>query len=140
MDMQLTAEMSSSLIDGLAQTVPFRFVDRVLYLDEQRVITELYGRDQPLKFVAGTDVDTYVMLEYAAQSSGLILRAQKQGQRGVIASFQQVERTSLHQVQFPIRLESRLVEARKPMYSFEFAVFASEELIVQGAISIFIGG
>lgn len=138
--MKLSDELSTLYIEGLAQTAPFRFVDKVLYLDETQVITELYGSDNPYKFADASQVETYVMLEYAAQSSGLILRDKKRGQRGVIASFQQVERKSYQQVRFPVRLESRLVEERRPVYSFEFGVFAGDELMVQGTISIFIGG
>jgi hypothetical protein len=136
----LTEDESNICINGLAQHMPFRFVDRVLTLSPTHIVTELQQGQLSFKFIQGDEIDTYVMLEYAAQSSGMLLRDKKEKQRGVIASFNKVERFVYTPVAFPIRLESTLMEQRHPMYTFDFKVLSNDELIVKGTTSIFIGG
>jgi hypothetical protein len=140
--MEVCAAESSRLIDGLAQAAPFRFVDRVRYLDEVRVVTELLqGRCMPERFADATWVDTYAVLEFAAQSSGLVLRGRKKnGARGVIASFRGVERKVREALRLPLRLESRLVNERWTSYEFDFQVYSGAELAVTGSIGIVISG
>ena len=138
--MNLNAHESNNCVNGLAQTVPFRFVDRVLWMSENKITTELHQGGLPNRFTQKDQVDTYVMLEYVAQSSGLLLKDKKEQQRGVIASFNNVERMVFEDVDFPIRLESVLVEERAPIYTFDFKVFSDSHLIVRGTTSIFIGG
>jgi len=136
----MTEYESDSYIDGLAQAVPFRFVDRVVSISNNQIVTELNAGGLPFKFTQEAHADTYVLLEYAAQSSGMLLRDKKEKQRGVIASFKKVERFVYEPVSFPIRLESELVEQRHPMYTFDFQTFSNNELIVRGTTSIYIGG
>src|SRR5262249_37186694 len=130
--MELCEPESARLIDGLAQTAPFRFVDRVHYLDEVRVVTELlHGRCLPERFADAIEVDTYTVLEFAAQSSGLVLRGRKkEGSRGVIASFRGVEHKTRDVLHLPLRLESRLVSERWNLYEFDFQVHSGEQLAV----------
>ena len=138
--MDLCETESARLIDGLAQAPPFRFVDRVHYLEAGRVVTELREHPMPGRFVDAVRVDTYAVLEFAAQSSGLILRdRKKQGGRGVIASFRGVERKTAEELRLPLRLESRLVDERWSLYEFEFQVHSQAELAMVGSIGIVIG-
>ena len=109
-------------------------------MSDDKVVTELNSGGLPNRFTQQNYVDTYVMLEYVAQSSGLLLRDKKDQKRGVIASFKKVERLVFSEAAFPIRLESILVEQRAPMYTFDFQVFADDQVIVRGTTSIFIGG
>ena len=137
--MEVSEGASDSYIEGLAQTVPFRFVDRVSFLDESRAVTELRSDIMPSRFADPQSVDTYVILEFAAQSSGLILRGRKQqGGRGVIASLSGVEHKKCGKVDFPLRLESRLVEERSPLFQFTFQVHAGSQLVFIGNVGIFI--
>ncbi len=138
--MNLSPEESSYYINSLAQAAPFQFVDRVVWMSKDKVITELNSGGLPNRFTQQNYVDTYVMLEYVAQSSGLLLKEKKDQQRGVIASFKNVERLVFTETAFPIRLESTLVEERAPMYTFYFQVFADDQVIVRGTTRIFIGG
>ena len=140
--MEVCEAESARLIDGLAQTAPFRFVDRVRYLDEVRVMTELLqGRCMPERFADSTSVDTYAVLEFAAQSSGLVLRGRKKdGSRGVIASFRGVEHKIREALHLPLRLESRLVSERWTLYEFDFQVHSGEQLAVIGSVGIVISG
>lgn len=138
--MEMNQDESTRCIDGLAQTAPFRFVDRVLFLDETRVEAELHGRGLPDRFAEQDQADLYVILEFAAQSSGLVLRGRKnKGARGVIASFRGVENKATGPIRFPLRIESRLVDERWSMYEFDFRVHTDSELTVTGNIGIFIG-
>lgn len=140
--MEVCEAESARLIDGLAQAAPFRFVDRVRYLDEVRVVTELlHGRSMPERFADAMWVDTYAVLEFAAQSSGLVLRGRKKdGSRGVIASFRGVERKIREALRLPLRLESRLVNERWTLYEFDFQVHSGAELAVIGSVGIVISG
>ncbi len=132
-------EASASYIDGLAQAVPFRFVDRVCFLDDSRAVTELQAHGRPHRFVDVEQLGTYAILEFAAQSSGLILRSRKQaGGRGVIASFRGVERKKYAKLEFPLRLESRIVEERSPLFEFSFEVHEGSQLVFVGNVGIFI--
>ena len=138
--MELCQAESTRLIEGLAQEKPFRFVDRVCYLDETRVVTELHGQEMPLRFVDASGVDTYAVLEFAAQSSGLLLRSRKKdGARGVIASFRGVECKNSDALRLPLRLESQLVGERWTMFEFDFQVYGGAELALVGSIGIVIG-
>ena len=65
------------LIDGLSQQAPFRYVDRIISISDESVEAELTASILPDRFVATAVVDTYVMLEFAAQASGLILSKKK---------------------------------------------------------------
>lgn len=137
--MEVSEEASEGYIDGLAQAVPFRFVDRVRFLDDSRAVTELRARVMPYRFADVEQVDTYSILEFAAQSSGLILRGRKhEGGRGVITSFTGVERKTREKLRFPLRLESRLVEDRWPLFGFSFQVHEASELVFVGNVGIFI--
>jgi hypothetical protein len=137
--MEVSEEASECYIDDLAQAVPFRFVDRVRFLDDSRAVTELRACVMPYRFVDLEQVDTYAILEFAAQSSGLILRGRKkEGGRGVITSFTRVERKKCEKLDFPLRLESRLVEDRRPLFEFSFQVHAGSELVFVGNVGIFI--
>jgi len=136
----MSKEESNLYIEGLAQAAPFKFIDRVVWMSDDKVVTELNSGGLPNRFTQQNYVDTYVMLEYVAQSSGLLLRDKKDQKRGVIASFKKVERLVFSEAAFPIRLESILVEQRAPMYTFDFQVFADDQVIVRGTTSIFIGG
>ncbi len=138
--MELGEEASARCIAGLAQAAPFRFVDRVRFLDDTRVVTELHGQGLPHRFVDADEVETWTVLEFAAQSSGLVLRDRKKaGARGVIASFRGVERRSDEALRFPLRLESTLVDDRGPLYGFDFEVHSTAGLAVVGNIVIHIG-
>ncbi|MDR2012140.1 MAG: hypothetical protein LBQ20_03680 [Rhodanobacter sp.] len=140
--MEVGEAESARLIDGLAQTAPFRFVDRVRYLDEVRVVTEfLHGRCLPERFADALWVDTYAVLEFAAQSSGLVLRdRKKEGSHGVIASFRGIEHKIREALRLPLRLESRLVSERSTLYEFDFQVYSEEQLAVIGSVGIVISG
>lgn len=140
--MEVCETESARLIEGLAQTAPFRFVDRVRYLDEVRVVTELlHGRCMPERFADAILVDTYAVLEFAAQSSGLVLRGRKKpGSRGVIASFRGIEQKTRETLRFPLRLESRLVSERYTLYEFDFQVHSQAQLAVTGSVGIVISG
>lgn len=138
--MEMSLAESERCIDGLAQTAPFRFVDRVCYLDEERVVAELHGRNMPDRFVDAAGVDAYAVLEFAAQSSGLVLRGRKtNGARGVIASFRGVEWKTREPLRLPLRLESRLVDERWTRFEFDFRVYSEQVLGVVGSIGIVIG-
>ena len=140
--MEVCETESARLIDGLAQTAPFRFVDRVRYLDDVCVVTELLqGRSMPERFADAVAVDTYAVLEFAAQSSGLVLRSRKKdGSRGVIASFRGIEQKTREALRFPLRLESRLVSERYTLYEFDFQVHSGAQLAVTGSVGIVISG
>ncbi len=139
-DMELSLEDSERCIDGLAQAMPFRFVDRVHYLDETRVVTEMHGRSMPERFMDAACVDAYAVLEFVAQSSGLVLRGRKKsGARGVIASFRGVEWKTREPLRLPLRMESRLVDERWTRFEFDFRVDSEEVLAVVGSIGIVIG-
>jgi hypothetical protein len=136
--MQLSETTSDCYIDGLAQAAPFRFVDRVCFLDDSRAVTELRACGMPRRFVAPEQVDTYTILEFAAQSSGLILRGRKEGGgRGVITSLKG-ERKKSGEIEFPLQLEARLVEERGPLFGFSFQVHAGSDLVFVGSVGIFI--
>lgn len=138
--MHVSEAESARLIDGLAQAVPFRFVDRVCYLGAARVVTELHERGMPLRFEDVGGGDTYMVLEYAAQSSGLILRNRKKpGSRSLIASFRGVQRKTLGPLRWPLRLESRLVGESWTLFEFDFEVYGGAELALVGSIGIVIG-
>jgi predicted hotdog family 3-hydroxylacyl-ACP dehydratase len=127
-------------IEELAQKPPFRFVDRIVHLDESSVVTELHGWEMPGRFADAQQVEMYVVLELAAQSSGLVLRDRKKaGARGVIASFRDVERTADRELTYPLRLASRLVDERWTMFGFDFEVYSGEGLAMVGNVGIFIG-
>jgi len=136
--MQVSETASECYIEGLTQIVPFRFVDRVHFLNDSRAVTELSARAMPYRFVAPGQVDTYAILEFAAQSSGLILRGRKKGGgRGVITSLTG-ERKKCGEIELPLRLESRLVEERYSLFEFSFQVHAGLELVFVGSVGIFI--
>lgn len=138
--MELSQAQSASLIDGLAQAAPFRFIDRVCFLDDERVVTELHRQDMPQRFADADALETYAALEFAAQSSGLLLRGRKlAGARGVIASFRGIEAQSGVPLRLPLRLESRLVSARWTLFEFDFAVYVESQLALVGNIGIVIG-
>jgi hypothetical protein len=139
--MEVSEQESARYIEELAQAVPFKFVDRIIFLNDSCVVTELHSRGLPHRFADATEVDTFGVLEFAAQSSGLILRERKKpGQRGVISSFQNVERKQNSALQFPLRLESQLIDERWSFFEFRFKVLSGAELAVEGNINIFIGG
>jgi hypothetical protein len=136
--MDVSEEASERYINALAQAAPFRFVDRVHFLDDVRVVTELRASGMPNRFVDPEQVDTYTILEFAAQSSGLILSGRKKaGGRGVITSFTGVEQKCA-KLEFPFRLESLLVEERSPLFEFKFKVHAGTKLAFVGGVGIFI--
>ena len=138
--MELTLDESTRCIERLAQAVPFRFVDRVRYLDQARVVTELHGYGMPGRFADTDCADAYAVLEFAAQSSGLILRGRKkEGTRGVISSFRSVEWKTRDALGFPLSLESRLVDERWMLFEFDFTVHSGTQLAVTGNIGIVIG-
>jgi hypothetical protein len=138
--MEVCEEESARYIDELAQGLPFKFVDRVRFLNEFCVVAELHGKGMPYRFADAAQVDTYAILEFAAQSSGLVLRGRKlSGRRGVISSFQDVERKKNGALHFPLRLESALVDERLSFFQFDFKVHSDSEIAVVGSISIFIG-
>lgn len=139
--MEVSEEKSARYIDELAQKVPFKFVDRIVFLDESSVVTELHGKGLPYRFADAAQVDTFGVLEFVAQSSGLILRERKTpGRRGVISSFQNVERKQDIPLEFPLRLESQLIDERWSFFEFRFKVLSKAELAFEGNINIFIGG
>jgi len=132
---------SQACIDGLAQTVPFRFVDRVRFLDDCRVVTEIHARAMPHRYVSPEQADTYAILEFAAQSSGLILRGMKTN-RGAGRSFIRSlsgERKTHGEIEFPLQLESRLVQERWTLFEFSFQVHAGSELVFTGSVGIMMG-
>ena len=136
--MEVSEQASESYIRELAQAVPFRFVDRVRFLDESRAVTELRLLALPHRFVDPEQVETYAMLEFAAQSSGMILRGRKkEGGRGVITSLSG-KRKTWERLEFPLQLESCLVEARSPLFDFRFQVHAGSALVFVGTVGIFI--
>ena len=138
--MELTLDESNRCIERLAQAVPFRFVDRVRYLDGAHVVTELHTQSMPERFADAASVDAYAVLEFAAQSSGLILRGRKkEGARGLIASFRSVQWKTHDALCFPLSLESRLVDERWMLFEFDFQVHSGTELAVIGSIGIVIG-
>jgi hypothetical protein len=138
--MLVSEAASKRYIGGLAQTIPFRFVDRVRFLDDSRVVTDLCSRALPHRFVAPGQVDTYVILEFAAQSCGLILRGRKksQGGRGFIASLTG-ERRNRGGIELPLQLDAHLVEERWARFEFRFQVHSGTELVFVGSVGIFIG-
>lgn len=136
--MEVSEQASESFIRDLAQTAPFRFIDRVRFLDDSRAVTELRWVPLPHRFVDPEQVETYAILEFAAQSSGLILRGRKKaGGRGVITSLTGKRKTP-EKLEFPLRLESCLVEERSPLFEFSFQVHAGAELVFVGTVGIFI--
>jgi hypothetical protein len=138
--MEVSEEESVRCIDELAQGLPFKFVDKVCFLNESCVVTELHGRGMPYRFADTAQADTYAILEFAAQSSGLVLRNRKlSGRRGVISSFQDVQRKKSGVLYFPLRLESTLVDQRWSFFEFHFKVYSDSDIAVVGGISIFIG-
>lgn len=136
--MQLNTEASQKYIADLAQTAPFRFIDRVSYLDDLRVVTELHLRTLPHRFVDPDEIETYAIFEFAAQSSGLILHGRKKaGGRGFITSLSG-RREAHSSLEFPLQLESCLVEDSSPLFQFRFRVHDASALVFVGTVGIFI--
>jgi len=125
------------LIDGLSQQAPFRYVDRIISISDESVEAELTASILPDRFVATAVVDTYVMLEFAAQASGLIL-SKKKNQRGLVSSFNNIERVLFNEIHFPISIRSSLISARAPFYIFRFGIYVNNTLVFKGEVSIFL--
>ncbi len=124
---------------SLAQKPPFQFVDHIISLDNDKIVAEFCGGLLPHHFIADRNVEGYVILEFAAQASGILIADRKRGGRGVISSFRDVTMKDLAGATYPIMVESRIIECRSPMYSFEFSIFAQTVNIASGIINIFTG-
>lgn len=126
-------------VASLAQHPPFRMVDRIVTMNECTVTTALEAITSTPRFVHTSRINTYVMLEMAAQTSGLLISHAKKKGRGVISSFEDIKRHVYKDVQYPIQLCSKIVGERPPFYTFEFQVKSNETLVLTGIVTIFVG-
>ncbi|OIN53998.1 hypothetical protein [Pseudomonas costantinii] len=141
-EMHMDELESAARISALAQGIPFRFIDRVRFLDRERVITELHRQPMPGRFVDNDPIEMIALLEFAAQSSGLILRERRErpGGPGMITSFSQVQRKLLSPLQFPLYLESRLTDERHVLFDFAFEIRSAHQPAVSGNVGIYLRG
>ena len=117
-------------------------LDRVLQWDEHRIRCSAVSHrdaDNPLREGAG--LATLAGIEYAAQAAavhGALLRGETLPRSGVLASLKNVIATRpwMHEIVEDIVIEANLLHSDPAGGIFAFAVFASEERILNGQFTL----
>ena len=119
-------------------------LDRVLQWDEHRIRCSAVSHrdaDNPLREGAG--LATLAGIEYAAQAAavhGALLRGETLPRSGVLASLKNVIATRpwMHEIVEDIVIEANLLHSDPAGGIFAFAVFASEERILNGQFTLMV--